>query len=132
MSEMHRDAEAWTRALASTRHLRHRLGCATETANPKLVQACGSWLENAWGENWLAVGDAALAFDPISSQGMFSALYTGLRAAQTILGLAPVGQYADRLRSIRQAYLANVTRVYQAVNFHRRATENFRLASGPD
>jgi flavin-dependent dehydrogenase len=34
------------------------------------------------GEGWLAVGDAALSFDPLSSQGLFNALYTGLAAAE--------------------------------------------------
>ena len=30
------------------------------------------------GRGWLAVGDAALACDPLSSQGLFNALYSGL------------------------------------------------------
>ena len=34
--------------------------------------------------NWLAIGDAALSFDPISSQGIFFALYSGIRGAETI------------------------------------------------
>ncbi|PYV02919.1 MAG: dehydrogenase, partial [Acidobacteria bacterium] len=36
------------------------------------------------GKNWLAVGDAAAAFDPLSSQGIQSALTSGLRAAQSV------------------------------------------------
>ena len=34
------------------------------------------------GDGWLAVGDSALSFDPLSSQGLFNALYTGLAAAE--------------------------------------------------
>jgi flavin-dependent dehydrogenase len=34
------------------------------------------------GHGWLAAGDAALGFDPLSSQGLFNALYTGLAAAE--------------------------------------------------
>jgi len=33
---------------------------------------------------WLAVGDAALSFDPLSSQGMFFALYSGIRGAEVV------------------------------------------------
>lgn len=34
------------------------------------------------GDSWLAIGDAALSFDPISSQGLLNALFTGLAAAE--------------------------------------------------
>lgn len=36
------------------------------------------------GDSWLAIGDAALSFDPLSSQGIFFAFYSGVRAAETI------------------------------------------------
>jgi flavin-dependent dehydrogenase len=36
------------------------------------------------GADWLAVGDAAMAFDPLSSQGLFHALYTGLTSAEAV------------------------------------------------
>jgi flavin-dependent dehydrogenase len=36
------------------------------------------------GRNWLAVGDAAAAFDPLSSQGVLVALKSGLQAARAI------------------------------------------------
>lgn len=44
--------------------------------------AHGAPLDPACGPDWLAVGDAALAFDPLSSQGLFNALYTGLAGAE--------------------------------------------------
>jgi len=36
------------------------------------------------GNNWLAAGDAAMAFDPLSSQGIYHALNSGLLAARAI------------------------------------------------
>jgi flavin-dependent dehydrogenase len=36
------------------------------------------------GPGWLAVGDAAASFDPLSSQGLVNALRTGLQAGQAI------------------------------------------------
>ncbi|NPU13496.1 NAD(P)/FAD-dependent oxidoreductase [Bradyrhizobium sp. 83002] len=61
------------------------------------------------GEGWLAAGDAALAFDPLSSQGLFHALYTGLAAAEAAHrhldgDAAALPEYATGLAAIRQAY----------------------------
>lgn len=42
------------------------------------------WRSRVQGPGWVAVGDAALAFDPLSSQGLFHALYTGLAASESI------------------------------------------------
>jgi len=39
-------------------------------------------LDPTAGDGWLAVGDACLALDPLSSQGLLNALYTGLAAAE--------------------------------------------------
>lgn len=36
------------------------------------------------GPGWLAAGDAAISFDPISSQGLLTALITGLAAAEAV------------------------------------------------
>ena len=36
-------------------------------------------------DHFLAVGDAALSFDPLSSQGIFFALYSGIKAAEAII-----------------------------------------------
>lgn len=44
--------------------------------------AHSTWLDRPTGEGWIAVGDAALSFDPLAAQGLFNALYTGLAAAE--------------------------------------------------
>jgi flavin-dependent dehydrogenase len=46
--------------------------------------AHSSWIDAASGPGWLAVGDAALACDPLSSQGLLNALYSGLMAADAL------------------------------------------------
>ena len=66
-------------------------------------------LDHAGGERWLAVGDAALAFDPLSSKGIANALYTGLRAAGVIWACErgdadAVGGYARHFREIHRVY----------------------------
>lgn len=43
--------------------------------------AHGSSIGDVTGAGWIAVGDAALACDPLSSQGLFNALYSAFLAA---------------------------------------------------
>lgn len=73
------------------------------------ADAGSSELDHAGGERWLAVGDAALAFDPLSSKGIANALYTGVRAAGVIRACErgdtdAVGGYARHLREIHRVY----------------------------
>lgn len=68
------------------------------------------------GPGWLACGDAAAAFDPLSSQGLFNALYTGLAAAETadriLSGQDAIPDYLQRLGLIRQTYRAHLSAWY--------------------
>lgn len=73
------------------------------------AEASSVELDRAAGERWLAVGDAALAFDPLSSKGISNALYTGLRAADTLLACergdaTATGAYARHQRDIHRVY----------------------------
>jgi flavin-dependent dehydrogenase len=77
--------------------------------------AHGAMLAPPVGDGWLAVGDAALSFDPLSSQGLFNALYTGLAAAEaTDRHLSGDG---DALRD----YHATLSSVHDAYRTHLRA-----------
>jgi flavin-dependent dehydrogenase len=53
-------------------------------APPRIVAAGSSLLDPIAGNGWLAVGDAAATFDPLSSHGIGAALDGGLRAASAI------------------------------------------------
>jgi flavin-dependent dehydrogenase len=71
--------------------------------------AHGSVLTPPAGDSWLAIGDAALAFDPLSSQGLFNALYTGLAAAEAVErhlsgDTTALRQYQSTLVSVHEAY----------------------------
>ena len=50
----------------------------------QIVDAATQNLSNPCGENWIAIGDAAMAFDPISSAGMTKAFSNGLETAEII------------------------------------------------
>ena len=64
------------------------------------VDASAGVLSEAAGERWIAVGDAAIAFDPIASQGLFNALssalvVTGVLLSTDRLNLATARLYSD-------------------------------------
>lgn len=66
--------------------------------------------ERVAGPGWIAVGDAALAFDPLSSQGVLFALYSGIRAAEALTlhlerpgGAPSLDEYASKVRSVLEA-----------------------------
>ena len=50
----------------------------------RVVAAGSSLLNRATGDGWVAAGDAAAAFDPLSSHGIGSALASGMSAAKAV------------------------------------------------
>ncbi|MEE8586474.1 MAG: hypothetical protein V3T83_16655 [Acidobacteriota bacterium] len=81
---------------------------------PRATGAGTSRLERFWGEGWLAAGDAAISFDPLSSQGILTALYAGLKAAEALqshLSGNPgaLDSYSRDLESVYSHYLHNRT-----------------------
>jgi flavin-dependent dehydrogenase len=78
----------------------------------KTTSANSSRLGCSTGNGWVAVGDAALSFDPVSSQGILNALFTGMKAgeavAEKLSGRSePLSNYEKRLGKIYNAYLEN-------------------------
>jgi flavin-dependent dehydrogenase len=109
---------AWQVHLARTTYISRALAGASFIDEPRGAEACGARLDQYVGNRWLATGDAALSFDPLSSQGILNALYTGMKAGQAVDAslsgdLGPINVYATRLESIRAAYLNRHRLVYQ-------------------
>jgi flavin-dependent dehydrogenase len=81
-----------------------------EGARPRRAAAHTATLSPVAGDGWVAAGDAALALDPLSSQGIFTALFTGIAAAEALDAhldgdAAAVGRYAQRIDDIATAFL---------------------------
>ena len=72
------------------------------------------------GECWFAIGDASISFDPLSSRGLFHALYTGKLAAEMVLKSAQQGAsqvrriYQRQLEAILTTYLKHMQYYYQS------------------
>src|SRR5262245_36913033 len=89
----------------------------TPTEHGGVTAAHSAVLHPFAGPSWLAVGDAALSVDPLSSQGLLNALYTGLAAAEAaerrLAGDADaLPQYQDCLTRVHTAYRAHLAHWY--------------------
>ncbi|WP_329274487.1 FAD-dependent monooxygenase [Streptomyces sp. NBC_00691] len=90
-------------------------------SGPRWAPAHGQRLAPPAGPGWVAAGDAALACDPLSSQGILTALHTGVRAARAVDrclrgggrgeedALAEYGAFVD---GVAERYLAHHARAY--------------------
>lgn len=112
-------ASAFMELLETTRHVGERVNGYRPDGDPHAVDAGTARLDRFGGPGWLAVGDAALSFDPLSSQGILNALFMGLKAGQaTAASLSgdpgPVGEYLQRLENIYGAYRSNRNTYYAA------------------
>ncbi|HKD10372.1 MAG TPA: tryptophan 7-halogenase [Bryobacteraceae bacterium] len=78
--------------------------------------ASGSRLDPCAGAGWLAVGDAALTFDPLSSQGLLNALFLGRAAAEALRSenrSSAITEYKGTVDRIRSAYCRGLSHCYR-------------------
>ena len=114
-----RDLGMWKAMIAATGYVRQWLDSAdfAPDAPPRLASAGTTWLERAAGPGWAAAGDAAAAFDPLSSHGMTTALWSGRQAADAALAAldgdtAPLDRYADAIGTGVGDFLAQRAAIY--------------------
>ena len=108
----------WFEQLCKTRHVRGRLRSAEPLTRPAALAAYSHRLEPLTGEGWLAVGDAATTFDPLSSQGIFKALRSGVLASYVILDYfkgngAGLARYTSLLMREYESYLETRLEYYR-------------------
>ena len=108
----------WRELLAGTRLLAPRLdACALDDERFRAYPVASGILDRVEGDGWIAVGDAASAYDPIASQGIYKALADSADAATTIAaavrgGQAPPWRYGERVAARFDDYLANRAHLY--------------------
>lgn len=109
-----RGTDGWCRLLSETRYTRERLSRWVFLRQARVFPAGTHRLDCAAGEGWLAIGDAVIGRDPLSSSGIDFALASAERACQMIKTLA-----AGACKSV--AYDADVRRDYAAYLHQRQA-----------
>lgn len=106
-----REPGYWAQLLDASVHVGPLLRDA-EPLTPRVGrEACGATLVRHGGPGWLAIGDAAMSFDPLASQGLFHALTTGLMGGRAVHAALdhdaePGLAYGRMLADVRGRYLA--------------------------
>jgi len=75
--------QLWSEALARTQLISTIMPAAAATPL-SIAAACSGNLIPCGGENWLAIGDAAQSWDPLSGRGIEKALASAIGAAEAI------------------------------------------------
>lgn len=114
-----RDLGRWLARLKQTEHIRqvHDQFQYQALVAPTIFSAGSSRILPAGEEHWLAVGDAAISVDPLSSQGIITAISTGRAAAKAILDTMnrrprAVAAYLAVVDRLAQDYLAQRAKYY--------------------
>jgi len=109
------DPERWLALLRGAAFSAERIARPSESETPaiRILPAESSFLEQIAGDAWIAAGDAAAAFDPLSSQGIISAIASGRAAAQT------ANAWLDGDKQASGRYAASTRRKYAEYLAHR-------------
>lgn len=108
-ADLRKQPHLWQQQMANTALLSKQLPIDSFTnIVPKAANARDTNLKSVYGDGWAACGDAALSFDPLSSQGIYNAL-----ASAAMLYKALINE--DRESSLReyQLRLNQVAATYQ-------------------
>ncbi|WP_025667802.1 NAD(P)/FAD-dependent oxidoreductase [Aquimarina megaterium] len=114
-----REYSDWQSVLSKTTLLKDFL---VEQSEVKIIgsDANSSIANYLSGENWMAVGDAALSFDPLSSHGIANAIYTVREASDAIESYILTGErrgfvtYSKTLFSVFDSYYLVKNELYKA------------------
>jgi flavin-dependent dehydrogenase len=78
-----------------------------------VVSANSTKLHTVVGQQWLALGDAALSFDPLSSQGMFNAMANAMQVSE-LLKMYQLSDLSDseKMHQFSKQYTSQVESVW--------------------
>lgn len=120
---------AWRAGLASSVQTKQRYQRFSFVEKPRRVAADCSLLVPCVGEGWMAVGDAASAFDPLSSRGVGRAASEGAKLGRMLLEALAAGEapplltYAEEVGNSFVDHQAKLAGDYRQA--HRFAREPF-------
>ncbi|NEO99912.1 MAG: hypothetical protein F6K58_14775 [Symploca sp. SIO2E9] len=107
----------WQAYLEKTNYIQEMLAGAIPCSKLMVTSAVSQYLDQMTGNGWLAVGDAACTFDPLSSAGIYKALQSGIRAGEAIANYfnsdtTALDKYEARTRHQFELYLEDRRQYY--------------------
>jgi flavin-dependent dehydrogenase len=114
-----RNRSLWLEAFAETRNIAKLFPDCTFGGELHVLDASGSRLDHPAGDAWIACGDAALSFDPLSAQGLFSAIHGGMMAGRSVSSAlqgihGAMADYIEQLEQIWQIYSKRLRAMYRS------------------
>lgn len=78
-----------------------------------------SKLDNIGERNWIAIGDAAMSFDPLSSQGIYKAMVTAAQASKLIITTDFINiPDIERINTFYNAFYKDMNNIWQHYKEH--------------
>jgi flavin-dependent dehydrogenase len=111
----------WQHLTQHTKYFKHFIPTEDEY-NVHCLNASSRIAAKLNADNWLLIGDAAMSFDPLSSHGMTTAIYTAEHAAKALskardkpFGNATdcLNDYAKKMTDIYNTYLNELVALYR-------------------
>ncbi|MDJ0677100.1 MAG: NAD(P)/FAD-dependent oxidoreductase [Calothrix sp. MO_167.B42] len=102
-----RDLQAyWQKNLLTTVYTKERVNTWYPVKQLHIYDACTARQDYFSGQQWLAVGDAAATYDPLSAQGIMKAISNGISAARAIIesGMSHVCSFPDYHGSLTTSF----------------------------
>jgi flavin-dependent dehydrogenase len=115
--------DLWRRLLSKTIYARERLSNGGDLSRLRIMSAASTVRASAVGENWCAVGDAALSHDPLSGLGVYQALESAAHAAPDIRQYLEGGKTLSDFSSYR-SWVARALDDYLIARRHYYAKES--------
>lgn len=117
------EPEGWMELVDETAHTGKRIkeGGFRLAGRPRLVRADSGILEKMNGSSWLAVGDAAMSYDPIAAHGITMAMVSARDAASAIIAKVEgdskaMNRYDSKLRESYGEYLKRRKVLYDQIS----------------
>lgn len=87
----------------------------------QIVSANSTRLNQVAGQQWVALGDAAMSFDPLSSQGMFNAMAAAVQLTELIMERDSTGSLAPQnLKDIQISYTQQLDQIWAHYIHHKK------------
>lgn len=124
-ARLKRDPDEWRHKLRHTKLLGQHIDVEDfKLAHLTAADASGMRLAQPYGKQWAACGDAALCFDPLSSQGIFNAIASADMLSDALLSDsqdAALTNYGHKLAQINHVYQQRRQAFYQQAYHHHQS-----------
>ena len=113
------DTQVYLNLLKETLHTQHRVLKLTPLDSVRILSAASILSQTVYGHRWIAIGDAASTFDPLSSQGIYKGIRSGMFSAYAILdeqaGKSGLDKYQRFISDEYKEYLETKKEFYSRV-----------------